>query len=184
MTKENPEQPITASVRVIDGDNCVPNFDCGDQDLNDFVIHESWPYLKARLSVTYIYESCIGKVDAFISLANDRVSMSDFENKSDFNRFRKKRFPNPKRIKSYPAVKICRLGVSTGMKGHSIGTYLIDYVKTMQMTNTIAGCRFITVDAYRDAIPFYEKNGFIPLNTDDEDDVTRVLYFDLMDLED
>lgn len=27
------------------------------------------------------------------------------------------------------------------------------------------GCRFITVDAYRNAIPFYEKNGFLPLHT-------------------
>ena len=52
------------------------------------------------------------------------------------------------------------------------------------LNDTKAGCRFITVDAYREAIPFYEKNGFVPLNQDDADDVTRVLYFDLMDLED
>lgn len=159
-------------------------FDCGDQDLNDFIIHESWPYQKARLSVTYIYESEAGNVDAFISLANDRISMSDFENRTDFNRFRKKRFPKSKRMKSYPAVKICRLGVNNSMKGHSIGSLLIDLIKTMYLTDTKAGCRFITVDAYRAAIPFYEKNGFVALNTDDEDDVTRVLYFDLMDLED
>ena len=110
--------------------------------------------------------------------------MSDFENKTEFNRFRKKRFPNAKRIKSYPAVKICRLAVSKDMKGHSLGTYLMDYIKTMYLNDTKAGCRFITVDAYCEAIPFYEKNGFIPLNNDDQDDVTRVLYFDLMDLED
>ena len=52
----------------------------------------------------------------------------------------------------------------------------------MYYSDTKAGCRFVTVDAYLAAIPFYEKNGFIPLN-DDEDDPTRVLYFDLMDLD-
>ena len=33
------------------------------------------------------------------------------------------------------------------------------------------------------AIPFYGNNGFVALNTDDEADITRVLNFDLMDLE-
>ena len=172
------------TVRKLRKTSAVASFDCGDNDLNDFISNESLDYQKARLSVTYIYESDLGHVDGYISLANDRISLSDFENKTEFNRFRKKRFPNAKRIKSYPAVKICRLAVSRQMKGQSIGSHLIDYIKTMYLTNTTAGCRFITVDAYRDAIPFYEKNGFVALNTDDEDDVTRVLYFDLMDLED
>ena len=105
MTKDNPNQGLMTSVRAIDSGNCVQEFDCGDQDLNDFIIHESWPYLKARLSVTYIYESVIGKVDAFISLANDRVSMSDFENKSDFNRFRKKDFLMQKELKAILLLK-------------------------------------------------------------------------------
>ena len=45
------------------------------------------------------------------------------------------------------------------------------------------GCRFITVDAYAAAIPFYLKNGFVPLNDDDIDDPTRLLFFDLNDLD-
>ena len=44
--------------------------------------------------------------------------------------------------------------------------------------------QYPAVDAYSAAIPFYEKNGFVACNTDDEDDITRVLYFDLMDLKD
>lgn len=172
------------SVRQIDSDTSIPTFDCGNPDLNEFAVQEAWLYQKARLSTTYIMESTVGHVDGYISLANDRISLSDFENRTEFNRFRKKRFPNAKRIKSYPAVKICRLAVSQQMKGKSIGSHLIDYIKTMYLNDTKAGCRFITVDAYRAAIPFYERNGFVALNTDDEDDVTRVLYFDLMDLED
>ena len=44
------------------------------------------------------------------------------------------------------------------------------------------GCRFITVDAYLNAIPFYEKNGFRMMNLEDDDPHTRLMYFDLMDL--
>lgn len=36
----------------------------------------------------------------------------------------------------------------------------------------------MTVDAYRSAIPFYEK---IPLLDEDYGEMTRLLYFDLMD---
>ena len=43
------------------------------------------------------------------------------------------------------------------------------------------GCRFITVDAYRSAIPFYEKNGFLPLQEEDDGSPTRLMYFDLAD---
>ena len=42
-----------------------------------------------------------------------------------------------------------------------------------------AGCRFITFDAYADALPFYYKQGFIPLSQTDEGADTRLLYFDL-----
>lgn len=39
-------------------------------------------------------------------------------------------------------------------------------------------------DAYYEAIPFYQKNGFIPLNEADVNDKTRLLYFDLNDVSD
>lgn len=51
------------------------------------------------------------------------------------------------------------------------------------MDNKI-GCRFLTVDAYADAIPFYIKNGFVPLNEEDAGAVTRLLYFDLATIAD
>ena len=50
--------------------------------------------------------------------------------------------------------------------------------------NNKAGCRFITVDAYIDAIPFYLKQGFVPLSKTDEGADTRLLYFDLESVKD
>ncbi|SHJ51018.1 hypothetical protein SAMN05444350_13252 [Bacteroides stercorirosoris] len=63
-------------------------------------------------------------ISAYFSLANDKVALNDFESKTEFNRFRKHRFVNEKRLKSYPAVKICRLGVDLLMKGQYMGTFL------------------------------------------------------------
>ena len=65
---------------------------------------------------------------------------------------------------------------------------LKDYELAMKMlavSNVLenkTGCRFLTVDAYAAAVPFYEKNGFIPLNNEDVDSATRLLYFDLNDI--
>ena len=151
--------------------------------MNDFLINEAVPYRKALLAVTYVFEEKSTKqVAAFFSLANDRVSLSDFENKTEFNRFRKTRFVNEKRLRSYPAVKLCRLGVDESMKGQSIGTLLLRFIKSYFVVDNKTGCRFLTVDAYADAVPFYLKNGFVPLNEDDKDDDTRLLYFDLNDV--
>ena len=68
------------------------------------------------------------------------------------------------------------------MKGKNIGSFLLDFIKSYFVVDNKTGCRFLTVDAYADAVPFYLKNGFVPLNEDDKDDDTRLLYFDLNDV--
>ena len=55
-------------------------------------------------------------------------------------------------------------------------------IKSYFVVDNKTGCRFLTVDAYADAVPFYLKNVFVPLNEDDKDDDTRLLYFDLNDV--
>lgn len=171
----------TYDIRRLKRKETVKSFDCGDADLNDFILKESALYRQALLAVSYIVESKQDSsvVSAYFSLANDRVSLTDFANKTEFNRFRKHRFVNEKRLKSYPAVKICRLGVSSFMKGMHLGSFLLNFIKSYFVVNNKAGCRFLTVDAYADAIPFYLKNGFILLNDEDADADTRLLYFDL-----
>lgn len=116
-------------------------------------------------------------------MANDRVSLTDFQNKTAFNRFRRKRFVNEKRLKSYPAVKICRLGADLSARGLGIGTSLLNMIKSYFLDDNKTGCRFVTVDAYASAIPFYISNGFSPLTEEDEKADTRLLYFDLDEVE-
>ena len=124
----------------------------------------------------------VDKPIAYFSVANDRVSIQDFETNTEFNRFRRHRFVNEKRIKSYPAVKVGRFAVSNSVRGEGIGSMLLDFIKAYFIIDNKTGCRFVTVDAYRSAISFYEKNGFLPLQEEeDETTPTRLMFFDLSD---
>lgn len=172
-------------IRKLSLNETIKSFDCGDPDLNDFIINDANNYRNSLLAVTYVFEHIItGDIVAYFSLANDRVSLSDFKGKTEFNRFRKIRFVNEKRIKSYPAVKICRLGVADTMKGQGIGTVLLSFIKRFFFNDNKTGCRFITVDAYSNAVSFYERNKFQHLRNDDEPQnmITHLLYYDLNDI--
>ena len=164
--------------------NSVKNFRCGDPDLDDFIRNRASGFQKHLLAVSYACADAeTGRMLAYCSLANDKVAVGDFKDKTEFNRFRKKQgFPNEKRLKSYPAVKLCRLGVDESAKGQQIGTTVLDYIKSMFVFENKTGCRFLTVDAYLEAIPFYEKNGFRFMNVEDHDPHTRLMYYDLMNL--
>lgn len=167
-------------VRKLGKEEIVESFDCGDTDLNDFILHESQHYRKALLAVSYVLEIEESKqVMAYFSLANDRVSLTDFENNTEFNRFRRHRFVNDKRLKSYPAVKICRLGTELSVRGLGIGTSLLNMIKSFFLDDNKTGCRFVTVDAYAAAVPFYQRNGFEFLNDEDAGDYTRLMFYDL-----
>ncbi|MBO5456777.1 MAG: GNAT family N-acetyltransferase [Muribaculaceae bacterium] len=170
-------------VRRLNIDDTVGAFDCMDDDLNDFILREANLYRNALLSVTYVVEGKRSKeIIAYFSLSNDKIAISDFQNRTEFNRFRKHKFVNEKRLKSYPAIKIGRLAIAKSAQHQSIGTYLLEFVEDYFMVDNKSGCRFVTVDAYAEAIPFYIKNGYQFLNNDDEDRSTRVMYFDLASL--
>lgn len=163
----------------------VKSFDCGDADLNEFILRESPLYRKEKLAITYVMKEAADidneHIVAFFSLANDRISISDFDSKTKYNRFSRK-FNNRKRLKSYPAVKIARFGVDISEKSKGYGRRLLNFIKQYYIVDNKAGCRFITVDAYAAAVPFYIHNGFMPLNDEDINDPTRLLYFDLNEL--
>ena len=171
-------------IRKLGLGDAVPSFDCGDDDLNDFIINDAPMYRKALLAITYILKNKhTEQVVAYFSVANDRISIKDFPDNTTFNRFRKQFFVNEKRLKSYPAIKLCRFGIDKSIQGHKIGTFLLDFIGTLFISDNKSGCRFITVDAYAGAIPFYLKNDFSFLSTEDEDQRTRLMYFDLSDLD-
>ena len=157
-------------------------FDCGEQDLNDFLFNDSKNYLERLMAVTYVLET-ENKTVGFFSVSNDKISIPDTD-KASWRRI-KKLFPHAKHRSDYPAVKLGRLGIDNDYKGQHIGTDVINFIKQMFITNNRTGCSFITVDALRSAIPFYKNNGFVVMDKSiaaNEEAETCPLYYDLYQL--
>jgi len=159
----------------------IKSFDCGDNDLNEFLINDSKRFILNLLAVTYVIEDNQNTI-AFFSLLNDKISILDAESKTQWRKLVKDKLPFGKRYNSYPAMKIGRLGVSVLYKNQGWGTDILNYLKDLFVTNNRTGCRFITVDAYRDSLRFYEKNGFKYLTNSDKNADTRLMFFDLKQL--
>jgi GNAT superfamily N-acetyltransferase len=155
----------------------IKSFESENVDLNDFLLNDAKSYLKSLLAVTYLLLSR-DEIIAYFCLSHDSLTKAS-EEKSEWNKINRT-IPNEKRRRSYPAIKIGRLAVSKNYTGFGLGKFIIGSVIKMYIANLQqAGCRFITVDAYCNALPFYEKNDFKYLTEKDKPDETRVMYLDL-----
>ena len=165
--------------KLVDGESILV-FDCGDEDLNEFAKVDAPFYKSELIAMPYVFypNEEENKIIAYFTLSNDKISVSEFQSNSQFNKFRKHNFNDRKRLRSYPSVKIGRLAVSLDYEGQGIGSFLLKFIKSYFLEDNKTGCRFITVDAYRKAIPFYEANGFEFLQKD-EGGETELMYYDL-----
>lgn len=165
--------------RQVNSDTQIKSFDCGDADLNDFLREDARNYFESMMAETYLLEDNVAqKTVAYYSLLNDKI-VFDPDEKPLWNKLNRN-IPNSKRRRDYPAVKIGRLAVSQDYAGQHIGRMIILQVMMMFSRMRRSGCRFVTVDAYAKAIPFYQKCGFHFLSQKDEGEATRSMYFDLM----
>ncbi|SHG77154.1 Acetyltransferase (GNAT) domain-containing protein [Chryseolinea serpens] len=171
--------PAGSSLIRLSQDYQFKPFNCGDIDLNDFLLNDSKSYARKLLAVTYILEN-EAELIAFFSLLNDKITVQDVDSGNQWKKLFK--LATGKSFNSHPAMKIGRLGVSNTFKGQGIGTIILDYIKELFITNNRTGCRYITVDAYGASLEFYKKNGFIFLTSKDKGQDTRLMYFDLMTL--
>lgn len=167
-------------IRLTD-DYPVTTFDCGDDDLNEFLLKDAIDFQKKHIAYIYILEDD-GKILAYFCLLNDKISRQDSSN-TMWKRI-KKEFPLEKQFSSYPAVKIGRFAVDKSVHGTGLGTELMTSLKfLLKERNVISAFRFITVDAYIKAISFYEKNDFKLIMPKDPNEHTKTMFFDMFSLE-
>ncbi len=169
--------------RFYPNDSIKP-FDCGDSDLNGFLLEEDPSISNARhhanelLAVTYVIEDeATEQTIAYFSLLNDKIEREITDN-AVWNRLSRE-IPNIKRRKSQPAVKIGRLAVSSNYQGKGWGEKIISFLKQWFTEKNKTGCRYITVDALASKVGFYKKYGFNILVTPKEGDETVLMYYDL-----
>ena len=172
-------------VRLDPDEENVVTFDCGNVDLNNFLLNDAAKYQKARLSVTHILTVPTDdtvRIAGYFCLLTDKLVFDPTDEKQkkvwkDFNKENKIHFN--KHRKTYPAVKIGRLAVASAFAGKGLGSLMIEQIIFMVINMNNIGCRFITVDAYRDAFDFYLKNDFDYLSDDDANEKIRLMYLDI-----
>lgn len=175
-------------------DNLIREFDCGNADLNDFFINDAMKYQQELLGQTYFFRLKEEKtIVAAFTLSNDSIKVYNLPNA------RKKKvneeIPAAKRMKSYPATLIGRLGVVSAFARKGIGTQVLDFIKSLCLLEDANKCRFVLVDAYNnlEALGLYKKNEFdFVFSTEEQEKEyydrkddngplrTRFMYFDLL----
>lgn len=130
-------------------------FRCGDAELDRFLVADA-PALErlavARTHVAIVEDAVVG----FVTTCADSVVLTQRE--------RRGLADAAVAVVSIPAVKVARMGVdhATRTRVRGLGTQLMRYVAldALEVGEHI-GCRLLTVDAYPEAVPFYEKLGFV-----------------------
>lgn len=128
------------------------DFDCGDDDLNEFLLIDSFDNIDNSLCTIFL---CVyGKtIVGFFSLSADSIKI---------NKELTIEYP------SYPAIKIGRLAVSKEFQNLHIGSIIIEWIVGFcRNLRKEIGIRFVSVDAYNNenTIRFYQSNLFSALES-------------------
>ena len=141
-------------------------FDCEDDDLNEFLLKDSIKNIKYNLCTLFL---CYYKdnVVGFFSLSADSIKINE---KLEIN------------YSAYPAVKIGRLAVSKEFQNLCIGSFIINWIIGFcRKLREEIGIRFISVDAYNNekTLKFYKNNFFVSFKSNQEKHRNIPLYRDI-----
>jgi Predicted P-loop ATPase fused to an acetyltransferase len=154
------------TLKQLSYDTELKPFDCGNDDLNEFLKKDAVKYLKVLSFTTFLLEADTHIV-AYYSLANDLLRLED-------NKEIRKWFEGVKNIvghpswtlllnqKEFPAAKIGRLAVHKDWQRLGVGSFILNFLTESFLTRNKTGCQFLTVDALNNTntTDFYQKNGF------------------------
>ncbi|HTD40699.1 MAG TPA: hypothetical protein VK671_08770 [Mucilaginibacter sp.] len=165
------------------------NFNCGEDDITNFLFEDSKNYQREKMANTYLFIDDNNDIVAYFCISNDclidKGEEKGFTNQI-FNRFHRKiKLPNSKRIRQYPAIKVGRLGVDEKYHRTGISYQLMDFIKGFSLRDHKPACRLLLLDALNKPrqISYYANNGFTFLLDDsDTNNKNRIMYFDFLHL--
>ena len=178
---------------ILSEKNAISDFDCGNEDLNDFFNQDAIQYKRQMLSQTYFFRHNIcGTVVCAFSFSASSIKTVDLPGS---RRKKVKEFiPREKSLKSYPGILIGRLGVSTKFAGQGVGSQLMRVIKNFCLVQFPDFVRYLFVDAYNEPaiVGFYQKNDFIEVFSTQEQEKqsyrhppteplqTRYMFYDMI----
>ncbi len=131
----------------------LSKFDCGDEDLNEFIKNDAFVYQEKKLTTTILFfyeENLIG----FLSIAADSLKLN-LDEKESYNLHQKK-------LEDVPSIKFARLAVDKNYQKQGIGSNILKWGMgyTLDCSDKVA-VMFITVDAYPNKTDFYQRFNFM-----------------------
>ncbi len=142
--------------------------------LKMFLIKDAWKFHEENIAKTFVLtdaKEAPGRVYAYITITCSAIELEEEQRPAEPARASK--YP------TYPAVKIARLAVDSAMRRCGLGGQLIAWaiahVKDKIMPH--AGCRFLIVDSKQESISFYEKFGFMLVDSEDNKQANNPMMF-------
>ena len=158
--------PGELRIEKLSKDHDITGFHSYEIELVKFLQEDALDNQDKRISMTYLwFLKETNELIGYFTLLNDKINLEG----------NLKKYFNDKNIKysNLPSLKIARLAVDNRFLRRGIGSLMIEYVvrRAKFISIKIAGCRFITVDAKKNSILFYQKNEFQILREGKEDTV-------------
>jgi predicted GNAT family N-acyltransferase len=148
---------LAISIRRLQEDDLADPFDCGDESLNNYLKKHAWNnQQKSSIGVTYVAtdESAPRIVIGYFTLAMTSAPRDSLP----------KKFVRGLPPYELPMILIARLAVDRRFTSHGMGkALLVEALKICSFTSDHVGCRYIVVDAYESAVPWYQHFGFIAI---------------------
>jgi GNAT superfamily N-acetyltransferase len=142
-------------IRPLARDDDRSGFSCGEPALDRFFEHYAGPnQFKLKLAVTYV-AVLEGRILGFATVAVGSIERRELPSARQ-----RKRMP----AYPLPILRLARLGVDRTAQGSGIGRMLLRHVFELAVSQRDAlGCVGVVTDAKPDAVAYYEKLGFVPL---------------------
>jgi GNAT superfamily N-acetyltransferase len=156
-------------VNFLSEENVISDFDCGDDDLNDFFNNEALLYARQMLAETIFFRhKSSGKIVCAFSFSASSIKTVDLP--SNRSKKVKELVPREKSLRAYPGILIGRLGVAAEFNGQGAGSQLMDFIKNHCLAKFPHFVRYLLVDAYNkpEVINFYKKNYFAAVFSSEE----------------
>ena len=139
------------SIKEIQRKSLLKNFDCGIEQLNEFLSRYAIKNDELGIGRTFIALNSSNYILGYFTLATAQVAYQEIP---DECKGKLPKYP-------IPALRIARLAVNKELQGNGIGKWLLSqvFIKAVQVSD-ITGLYLIIVDAKETSKSFYEYYGF------------------------
>ncbi|WP_298521437.1 GNAT family N-acetyltransferase [uncultured Methanobrevibacter sp.] len=147
----------------------LSDFDCGDEDLNDFLKNDALAQQKEKLNVTKLV-MYNGDIIGFASLLTDTLKLKNIKDENLRLKIKGKLNINSNK-RGISAVKIGRLAINRKYSNKGLGSHILRSIlnNLKKISENKVGFRFIIIEGYAKAFNFYVvRNGFEYLKKDEK----------------